>query len=205
MHRFLRGIGSERAAGVGRPGAGGEDQWHLRQDASTVRARATRAAALDRRHQDPHRADHHRRDRRRHDPLRIRRAPRLLGRPLPRQPRVLGKRRSGRTRHASKWLDEALKDAAMAAIRTNDGYLQAQYQRRRPRIGHGPALGAVKHSILCACWHVLSHRRALPRPLRAPRPERQTRRLIAHLERLGPTVTLQKAALSPTGFPSDGS
>jgi transposase len=104
-----------------------------------------------------------------------------------------GKRRSGRTRHGSTWLDDALKDAAMAAIRTNDSYLQARYQRRRPRVGHGPALGAVKHSILCACWHVLSHRRALPRPLRrllqAPRPERQTRRLIAHLERLGLTVT----------------
>ena len=62
-----------------------------------------------------------------------------------------GKRRSGRTRKGSKWLDEALKDAAMAAIRTNDSYLQAQYQRLRPRIGHGRALGAVKHSIICAC------------------------------------------------------
>ena len=37
-----------------------------------------------------------------------------------------GKRRSGRSRKGSKWLDEALKDAAMAAIRTNDSYLQAQ-------------------------------------------------------------------------------
>src|SRR5207244_12077271 len=44
-----------------------------------------------------------------------------------------GKRRSGRTRKGSKWLDQALKDAAMAAIRTNDSYLQAQYQRLRPR------------------------------------------------------------------------
>jgi len=56
-----------------------------------------------------------------------------------------GKRRSGRTRKRCKWLDDALKDAAMAAIRTNDSYLQAQYQRLRPRIGHGRALGAVKH------------------------------------------------------------
>ena len=67
-----------------------------------------------------------------------------------------GKRRSGRTRKGSKWLDDALKDAAMGAIRTNDSYLQAQYQRLRPRIGHGRALGAVKHSIICACWHMLS-------------------------------------------------
>src|SRR5207244_10939481 len=66
-----------------------------------------------------------------------------------------GKRRSGRTRKGSKWLNGALKDAAMGAINTNDSYLQAQYQRLRPRVGHGRALGAVKHSILCACWHML--------------------------------------------------
>jgi transposase len=62
-----------------------------------------------------------------------------------------GKRRPGRSRKGSKWLNEALKDASMAAIRTNDSYLQAQYQRLRPRVGHGRALGAVKHSIICAC------------------------------------------------------
>ena len=60
-----------------------------------------------------------------------------------------GKRRSGRSRKGSKWLNDALKDAAMGAIRTNDSYLQAQYRRLKPRIGHGRALGAVKHSILC--------------------------------------------------------
>ncbi len=34
-----------------------------------------------------------------------------------------GKRKSGRTRKGSKWLNAALKDAAMAAMRTNDSYL----------------------------------------------------------------------------------
>lgn len=109
-----------------------------------------------------------------------------------------GKRRSGRTRKGSKWLDQALKDAAMAAIRTRDSYLQAQYQRLRPRIGHGRAIGAVKHSIIVACWQMLTtgelyrdlggdyfHRRD---------PARQTRRLVAQLEALGHTVTLQEAA-----------
>ena len=67
-----------------------------------------------------------------------------------------GKRRSGRTRKGSKWLDAALKDAAMAATRTNDSYLQALYRRKTPKLGHGRALGAVKHSILCACWHMLT-------------------------------------------------
>ncbi len=86
----------------------------------------------------------------------------------------------------------------MAAIRTRDSYPQAQYQRLRPRIGHGRALGAIKHSILCACWHMLTtgelyhdlggdyfHRR---------NPERQTRRLIAQLEALRHSVTLESAA-----------
>lgn len=106
-----------------------------------------------------------------------------------------GKRRSGRTRKGSKWLNDALKDAAMAAIRTNDSYLQAQYQRLRPRIGHGRALGAVKHSILCACWHMLTtgelYRDLGSDHFRKRDPERQTRRLVAQLERLGHKVTLE--------------
>jgi transposase len=106
-----------------------------------------------------------------------------------------GKRRSGRTRKGSKWLNDALKDAAMAAIRTNDSYLQAQYQRLRPRIGHGRALGAVKHSIVCTCWHMLTtgelYRDLGGDYFRRRDPERQTRRLVAQLERLGHKVTLE--------------
>jgi len=109
-----------------------------------------------------------------------------------------GKRRSGRTRKGSKWLDQALKEAATAAIRTRDSYLQAQYQRLRPRIGHGRALGAVKHTILCACWHMLStgelYRDLGGDYFRRRDPERQTRRLVAQLEALGHTVSLQEAA-----------
>jgi transposase len=106
-----------------------------------------------------------------------------------------GKRKSGKTRKGSKWLDQALKDAAMAAIRTNDSYLQAQYQRLRPRIGHGRALGAVKHSIICACWHILTtgelYRDLGGDYFRTRDPQRQTRRLVAQLERLGHKVTLE--------------
>jgi transposase len=106
-----------------------------------------------------------------------------------------GKRRSGKTRKRSKWLNDALEDAAMAAIRTNDGYLRAQYQRLRPRIGHGRALGAVKHSIICACWHLLStgelYRDLGGDYFRKRDPERQTKRLVAQLERLGHKVALQ--------------
>jgi transposase len=109
-----------------------------------------------------------------------------------------GKRRSGRTRKGSKWLNDALKEAAMAASRSNGSYLQAQYRRLRPRLGHGKALGAVKHTIICTCWHMLTtgelYRDLGGDYFRRRDPERQTRRLIAQLEALGHTVTLEKAA-----------
>jgi transposase len=109
-----------------------------------------------------------------------------------------GKRHSGRTRQGSKWLNEALKEAAMAAVRTNGSYLQALYRRLRSRLGHGRALGAVKHSIICACWHMLSTGE-LYRDLGADYflsrdPERQTKHLVRQLEALGHTVILQEAA-----------
>jgi len=67
-----------------------------------------------------------------------------------------GKRRSGHTRKGSKWLKIALDEAALAATRTKGSYLQAQYQRLRPRIGHSRALLAVQHSMLVAYWHMFS-------------------------------------------------
>jgi transposase len=109
-----------------------------------------------------------------------------------------GKRRSGRTRKGSKHLNAALKDAAMAAMRTNDSYLQALYRRKKPQAGHGRALGAVKHSMICAAWHMLSTGELyndLGGDYYSRRnPQRQTKRLVAQLERLGHTVTLQEAA-----------
>jgi transposase len=112
--------------------------------------------------------------------------------------RSAGKRRSGKTRHGSKWLDSALTEAAMAATRTNDVYLAAQYRRLRPRRGHGRALGAVKHSIITGCWHMLTtgelYREAGGDYFTRRDPERATRRLVAQLERLGHRVTLEAAA-----------
>jgi transposase len=111
--------------------------------------------------------------------------------------RSAGRRRSGRTRKGSKWLDWALEEAALAATRTNDVYLQAQYQRLRPRRGHKKALGAVKHSIICACWHMLTtgelYNDLGSDYFRKRDPERTTKRLVTQLEALGHSVTLQEA------------
>ena len=82
-------------------------------------------------------------------------------------------------------------------MRSKDTYLAAQYQRLRPRRGHKKALGAVKHSILCAAWHMLSTGELYDDLggdyFRKRDPERTTKRLIAQLERLGHTVTLNEA------------
>jgi transposase len=112
--------------------------------------------------------------------------------------RSAGRRRSGHTRKGSKWLDRALEEAALAAVKTKDAYLAAQYQRLRPRRGHKKALGAVKHSLICACWQMLStgelYHDLGGDYFQRRDPARQTKRLIAQLERLGHTVTLQEAA-----------
>jgi transposase len=108
-----------------------------------------------------------------------------------------GKRRSGKTRKGSKWLDWTLEESALAAIRTKDVYLAAQYARLKPRRGHKKALGAVKHSILCACWHMLStgelYNDLGGDYFRKRDPKRTTKRLVTQLEALGHTVTLQEA------------
>jgi hypothetical protein len=78
-------------------------------------------------------------------------------------------------------------------------YLQAQYQRLRPRIGHGCALGAVKHSLLVAYWHMFTTGEVYTDLggdyYQRRDPQRQIRRLIAQLERLGQNVTLEAATV----------
>ena len=106
-----------------------------------------------------------------------------------------GKRRSGRTRRGSKWLRTALPEAALAATRSNDTYLAAQYRRLKGRRGHGRAGIAVCHSILAASWHMLQtgeiYHDAGGDYFTRLNPERQTRRLIEQLEALGHHVTLE--------------
>jgi transposase len=109
-----------------------------------------------------------------------------------------GKRRSGRTRKGSKWLRQTLTESARAAAHTKDTYLAAHYARLRVRRASNRATTAVMHSILLAAWHMLHTGETYTDPggdyyLRRD-PERATRRLVAQLERLGHTVTLQKAA-----------
>ena len=100
-----------------------------------------------------------------------------------------GKRRSGRTRKGSKRLRGTLTEAALAATKTKDCYLAAQYQRLRARRGHSKAMTAVGHSILTTAWHMLTNGE-LYRELGGDyytrqNPEKTTKRLVRQLEALG--------------------
>jgi transposase len=112
-----------------------------------------------------------------------------------------GKRRSGRTRKGPKWLGIALEEAALAATRSKGSYLHALYRRLRPRIGHGRAIGAIKHSMITAYWHMFTTGETYTDLggdyFQRRDPERTTRRLVAQLERLGHIVTLEPAPAQP--------
>jgi transposase len=66
-----------------------------------------------------------------------------------------GKNTSGKTRKGPKWLGVYLHDAALAACRSKNTYLAAQYARIKYRHGHAKAIGAVEHSLLVAIYHML--------------------------------------------------
>lgn len=116
-----------------------------------------------------------------------------------------GKRRSGKTRKGSKWLRATLTEAALAATKTKDSYLAAQYQRLRARRGHRKAVTAVGHSILTAAWHMLTtgeiYRDLGGDYFIRQNPDRATRRLVRQLEALGHQVTLTPESYNPTRPP----
>jgi transposase len=107
-----------------------------------------------------------------------------------------GKRRSGKTRKGSKWLRNALIEAARAAARSRGTYLAAQYARLKARRGSKKAAVAVGHSILVICYHVLE--REVPYEElgedyfhRQRSSEAYAKRLVRQLERLGHKVALE--------------
>ena len=107
-----------------------------------------------------------------------------------------GKRKSGKTRKGPKWLDNALHDAAITAIRVKDGHFARKYRRLKARSGHKIAIGAIKHAILIALYHMLKNGELYKPPTPNPEAERRareraTKRLLGGLQRLGYDVTLQ--------------
>ncbi|HET9565983.1 MAG TPA: IS110 family transposase, partial [Mycobacterium sp.] len=110
-----------------------------------------------------------------------------------------GKRRAGRTRHGSMWLRIALTEAAQAAARTHGTYLAAHHAQIRGRRGTQKAIGATRHDILIAYYHIVRAKIAYQDlgpdwNNRRRSTEQQARRLVRQLERLGLNVTIE-----PTG------
>lgn len=110
-----------------------------------------------------------------------------------------GRRRGGRTRRGPVWLRTALTEAAHAAARTKGTYLSAHHAQIRGRRGTPKAVGATRHDIVNAYWHILAtgapYRDLGPDWNRSPQAvEAQTRRLLAQLKALGKEVTITNAA-----------
>ena len=109
-----------------------------------------------------------------------------------------GKRRRVATTKGNPWLRRALIESARAAARTKGSYFGAQYRQIARRRGPNKAAMAVAHSLITLVWHLLSTGEVykdLGDDYFTSRqdPERRARRLVAQLEELGFTVTLEAA------------
>lgn len=109
-----------------------------------------------------------------------------------------GKRRSGHTRKGSRWLRQALTEAAHGAAHTKKTYLAALYHRIAARRGRKKAIIAVAHAILVIVYHLLKRHEPY-RELGAnyfDERERQDveRRLVRRLRALGYDVMLHPSA-----------
>jgi transposase len=110
-----------------------------------------------------------------------------------------GRRSPAGTRHGNKWLTCMLVEAAGSVARMKGkNYLSAQHARLTSRRGTGRAQIAVAHSVLVSAYYMLcndeSYRDLGPDWLARRHDEAHTRRLVAQLERLGHTVTLDQPA-----------
>ena len=110
-----------------------------------------------------------------------------------------GRRRSGRTRPGPKWLTEALTESAKSAARTKGTYFAAHFAQLRGRRGEPKAIGATRHDILIAYYHIVRDqvpfRELGPDWLRRRySPEHRARRLQQQLEALGYKVTLEETS-----------
>lgn len=109
-----------------------------------------------------------------------------------------GKRRSGRTRKANRYLRSTLIQVGNAAARKQHSALQARYRRVKMRHGHKKAVVATGHQILEIAYYVMRdgvtyHELGGDYFQRSDR-ERTVRRHVKQLEALGYRVTVQPAA-----------
>ena len=109
-----------------------------------------------------------------------------------------GKRRSGKTRKANKYLRGQLIQAALGAIHTKGCALQARYHRIKRHRGHKKAVVAVAHQLLEIAYYIMRNGTTY-QELGADYFDRRhrdhaVRRHVRQLEALGLRVTIENAA-----------
>ena len=109
-----------------------------------------------------------------------------------------GKRRTGKTRKANRYLRGTLIQAALGATHTKNTALQARYQRVRRHRGHKKAVVAVGHQILEIAYYIMrdgvTYDELGADYFQKRDADRATRRHVRQLEALGYSVTIEKAA-----------
>lgn len=116
----------------------------------------------------------------------------------PRSDESAGKHRSTRLKPGDPWLKTILVQAAWAAVKVKDSYLQAQFLRLKARRGPQKAIVAVAASILTAVYYMLRDQTTyvdLTANHFHKRDKHKTAdRLVRQLNALGYSVTLEAAA-----------
>jgi transposase len=116
----------------------------------------------------------------------------------PGQNESAGKRRSGRTRRANRYLREMLTECALAASRAKNTALQARYFRIKRHAGHKKAVIAVGHQMLEIAFYIMrdgvTYAELGADYFDQRHRERTTRRHVRQLEALGYQVTLHSEA-----------
>jgi transposase len=109
------------------------------------------------------------------------------------------RRGSGRTRPRPRWLTDQLTECARSAVRTKETHLAAHCAQLRGRRGEAKAIGAIRHDLLVAYFHIVRDHvpyRDLGPDWQRKRysVEHRAHRLQRQLEALGYAVTLEQAA-----------
>lgn len=109
-----------------------------------------------------------------------------------------GKKRSGKTTKGSRWLRQALVQAAWAASHKKNSYFQAHARNLMHRRGRKRGLVAVAHSLLTVIYHMLkdgtNYRDLGPQFLDRLRATHLVRFHLRRLQQLGLEVTLNPMA-----------
>ena len=109
-----------------------------------------------------------------------------------------GKKRSGKTTKGSRWLRQALVQAAWAASHKKDSYFQAHARNLMHRRGRKRGLVAVAHSLLTVIYHMLkegaAYRDLGPQFLDRMRAKHLIRFHVRRLQSLGLQVDLTPQA-----------